>query len=111
MVDDDYPEEYKSKDNPPICYIQIGRKILATPLSGNKRHYYIEFCLRGISLDSDHDYLVQSKWFSTREEALAWYKGNFDYVDSKFVSAYLMTAEFYSEEDYDIVGSEKLENI
>lgn len=82
-----------------------------------RRNYYIEICMKNIITDTDHDYIVQSKWFDTEEEAVAWYKNSFDYIDSKYCSVYLMTGQFYYaqdddiNQDYDIISSKKLENI
>ena len=56
----------------------------------------------------------QDEVFDTEAEAVAWYKNSFCYIDSKYCSAYLMTGQFYQdqdEEDYDIISSKKLENI
>lgn len=116
IADDDYPEECKKMENPPICYVETNGRISAFPLKSADENaiafrYYIEFCPKGIEIDSDHDYILQSKWFSTKKEATKWYEENFDYVDSKYVSAFLMTAKYYSEDDYGIVGCDLLRNI
>ena len=73
--------------------------------------------MKNIITDTDHDYIIQSKWFDTEAEAVAWYKNSFDYIDSKYCSTYLMTGQFYYapnddiNQDYDIIGSKKLKNI
>ena len=79
-----------------------------------RQRYYIEICMQNITIDTDHTYIAQSKWFDTEAEAVAWYKNSFDYIGSKYCCSYLMIAQFYQNqgyEDYDIIGSKKLKNI
>jgi len=116
FVDDDYPEAYKGVDNPRICYVEAGGRVIDAPLrfeeeSGKKRRFYVEFCLEGVEMDSDHDYLLQSRWLDSREEAIEWCKKEFDYIDPKYISVFIVMAEFSSDDEYDIVGLEKILDI
>lgn len=62
--------------------------------------YYIEF----VDTDSQAPYLIQTKWFETKEEAKEWFREN---IEFNKLDAYLMTAEF-NEDYYDIIYSEYL---
>lgn len=102
--------DYLSVDEA-LCLVNDSASYFFIP---TRHRYYIEVCMKNIITDTDHDYIVQSKWFDTEAEAVAWYKNSFCYIDSKYCSAYLMTGQFYQdqdEEDYDIISSKKLENI
>ena len=82
-----------------------------------RQRYYIDICMKNIIINTDYSYIVQSNWFDTEEEAVAWYKNSFCYIDSKYCSVRLMIAQFYQaydddiNQDYDIIDSKKLENI
>ena len=102
--------DYLSVDEA-LCLVNDSASYFFIP---TRHRYYIEVCMKNIITDTDHDYIVQSKWFDTEAEAVAWYKNSFCYIDTKYCSAYLMTGQFYQdqdEEDYDIISSKKLENI
>lgn len=77
----------------------------------NRRRYYIEIWMENITLDTDHRYVVQTKWFDTKKEAVDWYKNSFDYIDPKYCSAHLMTAQYHQDQDYDIIDVKKLKTI
>lgn len=68
------------------------------------KKYYIEMLHK---YSNAENYDIQSKWFKTKASAKKWFYSNFDYV-SKDMIVYLMTAVFYSENDYDIVRSEAI---
>lgn len=122
-----YILEHYSKDsklaNERLDYLSVDEALcLVNDSASNflilgKRTYYIEIYMKNIITDTDHDYIVQSKWFDTEEEAVAWYKNGFDYIDSKYCSVYLVTGQFYQNQDddvnqdYDIISSKELENI
>ena len=55
--------------------------------------YYIEFYNK-----ESGDYVIQSKWFDTQEEAEKWYFDSFDYIDKEEVGVDLMAAEWDDEE-------------
>ena len=105
--------DYLSADEA-LCLINDSTSHFSIP---GRQKYYIEICMKNIIIDTDYSYIVQSKWFDTEAEAVAWYKNSFDYIDSKYCSVYLMIAQFYQaydddiNQDYDIIGSKKLENI
>lgn len=76
-----------------------------------RRRYYIEIWMENVVLDTDHAYVIQTKWFDTKKEAVDWYKNSFDYIDSKYCSAHLMTAQYYQNQDYNIISAKKLKSI
>lgn len=61
--------------------------------------------------DQDHEYVVQTKWFDSKRQAIAWYKANFDFVDDKCCTARLVIAQYYNVNDYSIVATEELAGI
>ena len=68
--------------------------------------YYIEF-IHDNSESENYD--MQTKWFDTAIEAKSWLFDAFDFID-KSVKVFLMTAEFDTQGDYDIVKSELIEH-
>lgn len=102
--------DYLSVDEA-LCLVNDSASKFSIP---GRHRYYIEIYMKNITIGTDHDYIVQSEWFDTEEEAVAWYKNSFCYIDSEYCSVYLITAQFYqyqNYEDYDIISSKKLENI
>ena len=77
----------------------------------NRRRFYIEICPKVRLDDQDHEYVVQTKWFNSKRQAIAWYKNAFDYVDSKYCTVRLVIVQYYNVNDYDIVATEELAGI
>lgn len=59
----------------------------------NMRKYYIEVVWH----NNKDNYILQSKWFDTEEQALEWAKG-IDYV-VEYIDVYLMSSEWNNETD------------
>ncbi len=59
--------------------------------------YYIEFYQYG---NTDKNYVIQSKWFDTQEEAEQWLFDSFDFIDKEEIGADLMAAEWDDKEGY-----------
>lgn len=72
-----------------------------------KKKYYIEISSKEI--ECDPPYLMQSKWFDTKKEAIDWYRNNFDYT-SGLIDVKLMCAEFDENDEYDDIGCIKILN-
>lgn len=68
------------------------------------KRYYIEMLHKN---SEEENYDLQSKWFATKKGAKDWFANNFDYV-SEGMHVWVMTAEFYDEDNYDIIKSEEL---
>lgn len=77
----------------------------------NRRRYYVEICPKVAVPGQDHEYVIQTKWFDSKRQAIAWYKDAFDYVDSKYCTTRLVIVQYYSVNDYDIVATEELAGI
>lgn len=71
------------------------------------KKYYIEIVDTKVENEL---YAMQSKWFETEKEAVKWFESTFDYVDRRFIP-FVMTAEFYDEDVYDIIASEDLNSV
>lgn len=56
--------------------------------------YYIEF------VDFNDNFMLQSKWFDTENEALLWLLENFDFIDYDNVECSLMYADFDKDDDF-----------
>lgn len=70
-----------------------------------KTKYYIEF----VDKESSCDFLVQSKWFNSIEDAKQWLNNTFDYLDIDALSIFLMKADFDANGNYgDITQVEDL---
>lgn len=65
------------------------------------KKYYIEI----VNVETD-DYIIQTKWFETEEEAIDFMKENFDFIDRGTYAIDLMSAVFDEEGVY---GDIKLE--
>ena len=74
------------------------------------KRFYIEFILMVENVETENQYIIQSKWFNTKAKALKWFITSFDYVDLNIVSAQLMTAIF-NEDNYDIIEGEDIKKI
>lgn len=61
--------------------------------------YYIEFYTAD-HYDEMHtaNFVIQSKWFDTKDEALSWFHNSFDYIDSEEIEVDLMAAEWDDNE-------------
>ena len=57
--------------------------------------FYVEF----ESTESQNIYSLQSRYFDTDSEAIAWYRNNFDYVDMNEIIVSLMKAVFDDNEE------------
>ena len=68
------------------------------------KKYYIEVVWH----NNNENYMLQSKWFNTEEEALEW-ANNIDYV-VEYIDVYLMSSVWDVEKDYyeDIVVERKI---
>lgn len=65
--------------------------------------YYIEFA------DFNGNFVLQSKWFDTENEAIVWLLENFDFIDYDNIECFVMYADFDEEDDFgDIELSMKL---
>ena len=54
------------------------------------KKYYVEFqCMA-----TDTDFVLQSVWFESEEDAITWYRYNFDHVDTEEMRVFLMCADF-----------------
>lgn len=56
--------------------------------------YYIEF------VDFNGNFVLQSKWFDTENEALIWLLENFDFIDYDNIECFIMYADFDEEDDF-----------
>lgn len=66
--------------------------------------YYIEI----VDTKAENElYAMQSKWFETEKEVVKWFESSFDYLDGRFIP-FVMTAEFYDEDEYEILASEDI---
>mgnify|MGYP003315503932 CR=1 FL=1 len=65
------------------------------------KKYYIEI----VNVEMN-EYIIQSKWFETEEDAISFMKENFDFIDTGTYAIDLMSAEFDEEGVY---GDIKLE--
>lgn len=70
--------------------------------------YYIEIV--DTTTRKDEMYAMQSRWFETEKEAIEWFESSFDYLDGRFIP-FVMTAEFYDEDEYDILASEDINSV
>lgn len=71
-----------------------------------KTRYYIEICDKL----NNKDYIIQSKWYDTREDAINFCK-TIDYIDNDF-DIYLMSGVWNIDEDYyEDITSEELINL
>lgn len=77
----------------------------------DRRRFCIEVCPKIAVPDQDHEYVIQTKWFDSKRQAIAWYKANFDYVDAKCCAIRLVIAQYFNVNDYDIVATEELAGI
>lgn len=69
--------------------------------------YYIEI----VDTKAENElYAMQSKWFKTEKEAIEWFESTFDYLDRRFIP-FVMTAEFYNENEYEILASEDINSV
>lgn len=64
--------------------------------------YYVEF----ENLEDYYSFCLQSKWFDTKDQALNWYKTNFDFIRNRTMVARIMSAEF---DEYEVYGDIKYE--
>lgn len=78
------------------------------PVYANNSRYYIEFEY----FTGDSPYILQSKWFKTKDEAKSWYRESFDFVDTDNVEVRLMEAP-YDKDGYmgDIKTVEHITNL
>lgn len=60
------------------------------------KKYYVEF----ENLEDDYSYCLQSRWFDTKEQALNWYKTNFDFIRNRTMIARIMSSEFDENGEY-----------
>lgn len=74
------------------------------------KRFYIEFILTVENVKTENPYIIQSKWFNKKAQALKWFITSFDYIDFNIVSAQLMTAIF-NKDDYDVIESEDIVNL
>ena len=58
--------------------------------------YYIEF----VDKNENCNFIMQSKWFATKEKAEEWLFTNFDHIDFNKLTIFVMSAEFYAEDHY-----------
>lgn len=57
---------------------------------------------------ADNEYIIQSKWFDTEEEAIEFMKKNFDFIDTGSYGVDLMSANFYEgDEIYEDIKLER----
>ena len=63
----------------------------------NKK-FYVEVEIK----NGDVPYVMQSKWFPTPQLALMWFEDGFEHYDEDRVNVYIMVANYYDEEDYEI---------
>lgn len=67
------------------------------------KKFYIEF----VDVASD-DYIIQTKWFDTEEEAIGFIKENFDFIDRGTYGVDLMSAIFpEGDETYEDIKFER----
>lgn len=59
------------------------------------KKYYIEI----VNVETD-EYIIQSKWFETEEEAINFMKENFDFIDTGTYAIDLMSAVFDENDIY-----------
>ncbi len=62
------------------------------------KKYYIEFWSKRNYASSGENYLLQTKWFDTKEEAIKWYKDNIAFI-SDDLNADLMVSTLDIEAD------------
>ena len=71
------------------------------------KKYYIEMCWHP---SNEENYVLQSKWFDTEEQAMQW-ATQIDWVSENF-DVYLMSSEWNIDEDrYEDIIQEKLLDI
>lgn len=66
------------------------------------KKYYIEI----VNVETD-DYIIQTKWFETEEEAINFMKENFDFIDRGTYAIDLMSAVFDEEGVYGDIKFER----
>lgn len=66
------------------------------------KKYYIEI----VNVETD-DYIIQTKWFETEEEAINFMKENFDFIDTGTYAIDLMSAVFDTEHVYSDIKFER----
>ncbi len=66
------------------------------------KKYYIEI----VNVETD-EYIIQTKWFDTEEEAINFMKENFDFIDRGTYALDLMSAVFDKEGVYGDIKFER----
>lgn len=70
-----------------------------------KRKYYVEFK----NTEDGWHYSIQSKWFTTKQQAINWFKDSFDFIRFDTTIVMLMSAYFDNDGEYgDITYVEEL---
>ena len=63
----------------------------------SRTKYYIEFK----NTEDGWHYSIQSKWFTTKQQAINWFKDSFDFIRFDTTIVWLMCAKFDEDGVYD----------